>query len=167
MEDKVKVFKVHPKAIVPSAAEGGSAGYDLSCLENFSLLPGERAIVRTGLVMQPPEGYHMELLVRSSLAYKHGIMLTNNVGLIDRSYAGERDEIKIMLFRVPEHVKMNESKRNMTFSINTPVEDPKVHFKAGDRIAQVVFRKTEAFEFEQIDRAPNEDDRGGFGSTGE
>jgi dUTP pyrophosphatase len=166
MSNTVKVYKTHPKAIVPEIKSAEAAGFDLHCVEDFSMSPGQRVVVRTGLVMRPPEGYHMEILVRSSMAYKHGVMLTNNVGLIDRDYAGETDEIKVMLFRTPEQPTVIGKRRtSVTTSVSTRGDD--IHFKAGDRIAQVVFRKTEVFEFEELKVAPKDASRGGLGSTGQ
>lgn len=164
MSSTVKVFKVHPKAIIPEIKSDEAAGFDLCCIEDFTIMPNQRLIVRTGLVMQPPEGYHMEILVRSSMSFKHGIMLTNNVGLIDRDYAGPKDEIKVMLYMCPEQpMVIGKSRTSVTTSLSQ-LED--VTFKAGDRIAQVVFRKTESFSFEEVESAPKEGDRGGLGSTG-
>lgn len=164
MSNKVKVFKVHPKAKIPEIKSVEAAGFDLCCVEDFSMSPGQQIVVGTGLVMQPPEGYHMEILVRSSMAYKYGIMLTNNVGLIDRDYAGTKDELKVMLFMCPEQPMVIGKRRT---SVTTSLANRgDIEFKSGDRIAQVVFRKTESFEFEEVDTAPNDEARGGLGSTG-
>ena len=150
---KALIYKAHPDAIVPEQKSIEAAGLDLCCIEDFGIRPGERTVVSTGLVVQPPPGYHIEILARSGLAYKHGITVTNAVGLIDRDYAGSKDIINVMLYRVP------------TDPIVYKPEEP-IMFKKGDRIAQLVFRKTEMFEFETVDRAPSTIDRGGLGSTG-
>lgn len=150
--EAVKVFKVHPDAIVPSRKGTDNAGYDLHTIEDFSLHQGERAVVRTGLVIQPPPGYHTEILLRSSLAYKHNIILINSVGLVDRSYAGPTDELRVMLYKLP------------WLGLSRELSEP-VAFEAGDRVAQLVFRKSELLEIEEVAEAPGTD-RGGFGSTG-
>jgi dUTP pyrophosphatase len=147
----VLVYKVHPDAVIPERKSKYAAGYDLCTIIDFTLYPGQRIIIPTGLVIQPPCGYHTEILPRSGLAYKHGIMLTNNVGLIDFDFAGPEDEIKIMLYRVP----------------SLPDEESyEVSFKKRDRIAQLVFRQTNFLNFKEIAQAPSQTDRGGFGSTG-
>jgi dUTP pyrophosphatase len=170
MENKVKIFKCNKKAVIPEIKESGSAGYDLCCIEDFSISPGQRVVVGTGLVIQPPEGYHTEIVVRSSMAFKHGIMLTNNVGVIDRSYSGPEDEVKIMLFMCPEQpVTLGRRRTSVTTQVGGTSDDnvnKEINFKAGDRIAQVLFRKTESFSFEEIEHAPKDTDRGGLGSTG-
>jgi len=144
----VLIYKCHPDASLPRRAENEAAGYDVCALEDFWIRPGERVVIRTGLVIMPPAGYHTEVLVRSSMAYKHGIMLTNSVGLIDRSFASKEDELKIMLYRVPNSTSDS------------------LHIAKGDRVAQLVFRKTEVFEIQEVDQAPKDITRGGLGSTG-
>jgi dUTP pyrophosphatase len=155
---KARIFKTHPDAIIPSRKSDEAAGYDIHCLEDFSIQPGGRVVVRTGLVIQPEEGFHIELLARSGLAYKHGIMLTNNVGLVDRDFAGPKDEIAVMLYRVPV-VEYYGS------IVQLPFDQP-IEFKKGDRIAQLVFRETVFMDLVEVDQAPGDLDRGGLGSTG-
>ena len=150
---KALIYKAHPDAIIPEQKSVEAAGLDLCCIADFGIRPGERTVVSTGLVVQPPPGYHIEILARSGLAYKHGITVTNAVGLIDRDYAGSKDIINVMLYRVP------------TDPLVYNPEEPVV-FKKGDRIAQLVFRKTEMFQFEVVEQAPSTIDRGGLGSTG-
>lgn len=154
------MYRCHLDAIVPKQQTGESVGYDLHALEGFRLGPGERTVVRTGLVVQPPEGYHTEILLRSSLAYKHDIMLINGVGLIDRDYAGPTDELKIMLYRAPKlYADGVGSNARFLGSHKDAV------FEAGDRIAQLVLRKTYRYPVVELAQAPSHD-RGGLGSTG-
>jgi len=141
-----KIYKCHPDAIIPEVKSRGAAGYDLHAIEDFTIEPGDRAIVGTGLVVQPPRGYHTEIILRSGLAYKHNIMLVNGIGLIDRDYSGETDELKVMLY-----LPLGEEKE--------------VSFEKGDRVAQLVFRMTYLPSLVEVDEAPGET-RGGFGSTG-
>ena len=151
---KVSVFKIHPDAVFPQRQSEEAIGFDLHTIEDFSLFPGQRIVVGTGLVMQPPQGYHMEILIRSSMAFKHNIMLINGVGLIDRDYAGPEDELKLMFYRAPE------------FSRGNLLKGPKAaSFKKGDRVAQVVFRKSEVLDLAEVREAPGKT-RGGLGSTG-
>lgn len=153
------IYKAHPDAIIPEQKSVEAAGLDLCCLEDFSIFPGQRVVVSTGLVVQPPPGHHVEVLARSGLAYKHGITVTNAVGLIDRDYSGPKDVINVMLYMVPAVIPYGG-----TYSFDGAA--PPVIFKKGDRIAQLVFRKTEMFQFEVVEQAPSTIDRGGLGSTG-
>ena len=158
-----KFFKAHPDAVVPEMKSAEAAGYDLCCVDDFSLYPGEMRVVDTGLVIQPPPGYHFEVLVRSGLAYKHNIMLANNVGLIDRDYAGATDTVKLMLYRAPQYCLRDDIDGNPFLGLEStgPIE-----FKKGDRVAQLVFRETHRFSFEELPTAPADAKRGGLGSTG-
>ncbi len=163
---KARVFRTHPDAILPSTKSAEAAGYDIHCLEDFTIAPGQRVVVKTGLVIQPPPGFHIELLARSGLAYKHGIMLTNNVGLVDRDYAGPKDEIAVMLYMVPQIHVFQDMGGGFTSTFTHHPQPTPVPFKKGDRIAQLVFRETVFMEMEEVDAAPSELDRGGLGSTG-
>ena len=147
---KVEVFKISPEAIIPKRQSEEAAGYDLHALKPFTMALGDMVIVPTGLVVRPPEGYHTEIVLRSGMAAKYGIMLTNSVGIIDRDYAGPKDELKVMLSRPTGGLKGSD----------------RVHFQAGDRIAQMIFRKTEILDLEEVSSAPKDGDRGGLGSTG-
>lgn len=162
-DNSVRIFKIHPDAVIPKTHTGESVGFDLCCVEGFTISPNQRVVVSTGLVVKPPKGYHTEILVRSSMAFKHGIMLTNNVGLIDRDYSGAEDEIKVMLFMVePNKVTTN---KNIVISSSLQVASD-VTFNKGDRIAQMVFRKSHILPILEVDAPPSDNDRGGFGSTG-
>lgn len=79
-------------ACAPFYATPGSAGLDLSAaLERpVTILPGERAVIPTGLAVEIPSRYLVGLMFsRSGLAARHGISLANGVGVIDSDYTGE------------------------------------------------------------------------------
>jgi len=159
----IKIFKCHPDAIIPQRQSTEAVGLDLHAVEDFILYPGRRSVVGTGLVVQPPEGYHTEILLRSGMAYKHNVMLLNGVGLIDRDYAGPADELKIMLYCAPvmhASLGIDLKSAHAVYNNYSPIA-----FKKGDRIAQLVIRKTYLPEVEEVEFAPG-DDRGGLGSTG-
>lgn len=107
--------KLESGAVLPSRANPGDAGLDLSCVCGFTLGPGERKLVGTGLAVEIPLGHAGMVLPRSGLALRHGIALVNAPGLIDSGYRGE---LKVLL-------------------LNT---DPAETFSAepGSRIAQLV-----------------------------
>jgi dUTP pyrophosphatase len=133
-----------PDAVLPRRAHPGDAGYDLCALEDLVLGPGERAMVRTGIAIELPDGHAGWVVPRSGLAARHGIALVNAPGLID---AGYRGEVRVLL-------------------LNT---DPGAEFEvaAGDRIAQLVVAAVAAPEVVEVE-ALKESARaeGGFGSTG-
>ena len=103
----------------------------------------ERQLIPTGLFVQLPENYEIQIRPRSGLAFKQGITCLNTPGTIDSDYRGE---IKVLLINLSNEIQI----------INN-----------NDRIAQMVFAKTENIELIAVD-VINETERGegGFGHTG-
>ena len=90
--EPIRFQKLHPNAVIPQRATLGSAGMDLvACMEEPVLLPpGGRAMIPTGLAMAIPTAEWVGLVyARSGLAVRHGITLSNSVGVIDSDYRGE------------------------------------------------------------------------------
>ena len=111
--------------------------------ERITLGPLERALVPTGLFIELPEGYEMQVRPRSGLAAKHGLSLVNAPGTIDPDYRGE---IKVILVNLS----------------NTPYE-----LKPGERVAQLVVSQFTRVEWEPVEElGETERGTGGFGSTG-
>jgi dUTP pyrophosphatase len=139
---------------LPSYASSGSSGLDLRAAlpargegeDELVLRPGERLLVPTGLVLEIPAGWEGQVRPRSGLALRHGIGILNSPGTIDSDYRGEVGVILINLGETPFPIRR------------------------GDRIAQLVFARVEAIEWEEAGAAETlaESDRGagGFGSTG-
>ena len=80
----MKVKLVNESAEVPKRATDGSAGYDLYSAEDKILLPGTRKLVSTGVTMEIPDGYYGQVLPRSGLALRSGLMTM--AGVIDSDY---------------------------------------------------------------------------------
>ena len=141
---EILVSKLHPAAIVPTYAKPGDAGADLYAIEEKTLRPGERSLVKTGIAIALPEGFVGLVHPRSGLALKNGISVVNTPGTIDSGYRGE---IGVVLI----NHDLNES-----FSV-----------KVGDRIAQLVIQKFESAVFRIVSELPpSERASGGYGSTG-
>lgn len=141
---EILVSKLHPAAIVPTYAKPGDAGADLYAIEEKTLRPGERSLVKTGIAIALPEGFVGLVHPRSGLALKNGISVVNTPGTIDSGYRGE---IGVVLI----NHDLNES-----FSV-----------KVGDRIAQLVIQKFENAVFKIVSELPpSERASGGYGSTG-
>jgi len=122
-------------------AAGMDVRADLS--EPITLEPLQRAMVPTGLFLEIPVGYEVQVRPRSGLAAKKGITVLNTPGTIDADYRGE---VKVILVNLS----------------NEPfVVEP------GERIAQLVLAKHEVIEWEETDQlAESSRGEGGFGSTG-
>ncbi|HSL01478.1 MAG TPA: dUTP diphosphatase [Rubrobacteraceae bacterium] len=143
---QVPFRRLLPEAQAPARAHAGDAGYDLHSVEGLDLLPGERALVRTGISLAIPDGYAGLVLPRSGLAVRHGVAPVNTPGLIDSGYRGE---IMVPL-------------------VNHDREDA-FRVEKGMRIAQLVLVRAEAAAFAEVDLLEAGADgrgEGGFGSSG-
>ena len=86
---QVKVKRIHPEAQLPKQARAGDAGMDLFSIDEMTIQPGERKLVKTGIQLQLPKGTEAQVRPRSGLALKHGITVLNSPGTIDEGYRGE------------------------------------------------------------------------------
>lgn len=130
---------------LPQYETAQAAGLDVraNITESITLGSLERALVPTGLFIELPEGYEMQVRPRSGLAAKHGLSLVNAPGTIDPDYRGE---IKVILVNLS----------------NTPYE-----LKPGERVAQLVVSQFTRVEWEPVEElGETERGAGGFGSTG-
>ena len=141
MEIKIK----SESGIVPAYETAGSVGMDIRAYlkEPVELLPGQRALIPTGIYLEIPEGYEVQIRARSGLAIKRGIGLVNGIGTIDSDYRGE---VKITLINWGDE----------PFVISN-----------GERVAQMVAARYEKVEFTVADElSETERGSGGFGHTG-
>src|SRR5258708_15305113 len=141
---RIRIKKLHASARLPEDAHGPAedAGLDVRCIEGAMLVPGIQQAVATGLALEIPCGYEVQIRPRSGLALKHAITLPNAPATIDPGYRGELRVILLNLGVSPYEVR------------------------AGDRIAQMVIAKYEAVEWEEGDLAESQRGGGGFGSSG-
>lgn len=144
--DRLPVKRLDPRAALPERGTPGSAGLDLRALLDgpLTLEPGGRAVVPTGIAVSLGDSRRVGLVyARSGLAVRHGLALSNGVGVIDSDYTGE---IRVGLVNL---------------------SDAPYTIQPGERIAQLVIapvflpEPTEVEELEQTARGG-----GGFGSTG-
>ena len=129
--------------MLPAYETPQSAGMDVRCTEHIVMNPGERVLAKTGLYVEIPAGFEIQVRPRSGLALNQGVTVLNTPGTIDADYRGE---IGVIL--------MNHS--------STVVE-----FAKGERIAQLVMARVERIEW-QLTESLSGTKRGqhGFGSTG-
>jgi len=92
---------------LPAYESAGAAGMDLRAAlkETFTLGPGERAAIPTGIALAIPEGFEGQVRARSGLALKHGIAMVNAPGTIDADFRGELRVIIVNLGREPFRVE--------------------------------------------------------------
>lgn len=141
---KVKVINRSGNTL-PQYATELSAGMDVRAAneEPIVLHPLERAMVPTGLYLEIPAGYEVQVRPRSGLAAKKGVTVLNSPGTIDADYRGE---VRVILVNLS----------NEDFTI-----------EKGERIAQLVLAQHARIDWEETDEL-SESGRGagGFGSTG-
>ena len=141
---KVKVINKSENSL-PQYATPLSAGMDVRAANEqpIKIDPLQRAIVPTGLFLEIPAGYEVQVRPRSGLAAKKGITVLNAPGTIDADYRGEVCVILVNLSSEPFVVEK------------------------GERIAQLVLARNECIEWDEC-RSLSESERGdgGFGSTG-
>lgn len=130
---------------LPEYATSGASGMDIraSLEAPIALKSLERTLVPTGIYIEIPEGYEVQVRPRSGLAIKHGLTCLNTPGTIDADYRGE---VKVIL-------------------INLSGEEQVIH--NGDRIAQLVVQKVEQAQWlETGSLGETVRSAGGFGHTG-
>ena len=90
MTDSVKIPVIDRSGRLPEYATPGAAGMDVRAMLDspVTILPGGRALIPTGLRVELPVGYEMQLRPRSGMALRSGITLLNSPGTIDSDYRG-------------------------------------------------------------------------------
>ena len=137
----IKINKCKNNAIVPSKTRASDSGYDITIIDIVKDY-GKTKLYGTGLKIQPSFGWYLDLVPRSSIV-KSGYILTNSVGIIDRTYCGE---LMVAL---------------------TKIDDSKPDIELPLKIAQIIPRQISHLDILNVDSLEETDrGEGGFGSTG-
>jgi len=137
----MKVQLLHPDAKIPARSTDGAAGLDLYACEPGIIMPGEREVIRTGLVIAIPHGCVGLIWPRSGLAVNHGIDIL--AGVIDSDFRGDVGVVAI-----------NHGHKRWRWD-------------AGDRVAQLIVQLLWMADPELSDSLPpTERSESGWGSTG-
>ena len=152
---KIVFVKILPEAQPPARATNAAVGYDCFALRAldikdgtiyplpWQIIPGQMALIGTGIKMALPPQIQCEIRPRSGLVMRHRIIVANSPGTLDPDYRGE---LCILLF--------NQGDEPFTV-------------EKGMRIAQLIFSKTEIPVLEEVQKLPDTiRAEGGFGSTG-
>ena len=143
---KVSIKVINSSGLdLPRYASDSAAGMDIRAAVDtpVTIAPGGRTLIPTGLKVEIPEGYEVQLRPRSGLALRSGITLLNSPGTIDADYRGEIGVILINLSDAPFTVER------------------------GDRICQMVVAPCLQAQWVEADSlAQSERDAGGFGHSG-
>lgn len=142
---KSLVIKYHGVEKAPVYHTGGAAGFDIAAARDIYVHPHKTVLVPTGLYLEIPQGYEVQIRPRSGFSIKKDLIIKNAPGTIDSDYRGE---IKVILY--------NLSRKKS------------VLIKKGERIAQGVVSKVEQAHFlYDGNHSTTERDNKGFGSTGQ
>jgi dUTP pyrophosphatase len=139
----LEIKKVSENAIIPQYQTTGAAGFDFHSTDDKIIIPGDTALISTGLAFSVPRGFELQVRPRSGLSAKTGLRVANAPGTVDSDFRGE---VKIIITNTG----------NLPQSINK-----------GDRIAQGVLCPVYQGLFLVVDDLDSTE-RGekGFGSTG-
>lgn len=155
-EEVVEIKAFREGVTYPAKSTANAAGYDVHawCLDSYDsqilVTSNDTKLIKTGLNVNIPKGYEVQVRSRSGLAAKNSVVVLNSPGTIDCDFSGQGEnfEVKVILH--------NHSKNGFVV-------------KHGDRVAQLVICKLPEVEFKVVDEfaeTVNEDREGGFGSTG-
>lgn len=140
----LKIKKLHHDAVIPAYQSEGAAGFDLHAVENVEAPSGKTVLVKTGLAVEVPPGYELQIRPRSGVSLKTGIMVKNSPGTIDSDYRGE---VCIIIYNNGEWFGH--------------------YINKGDRIAQAVLKRVERAVIQEVEElSTTVRGTGGLGSTG-
>lgn len=142
-EKKIRI-KYHSKEIEKLTYIAGNSDWiDLRVAENVTMKKGEFRLISMGISVQLPEGYEMLVAPRSSTFKNFGLIQTNSLGVVDESYCGDNDIIRMPVYAT----------RDTELHVNDRIGQ----FRILEHQPHIVFEETEHL---------NNADRGGFGTSG-
>ena len=142
---KVRVFNESGFPL-PVYAKHGDAGMDLRSVDRHVIGVGETVIINTGLRVEIPNGYEIQIRPRSGMGFKTKLRIANAPGTIDHAYRG-------LIGVIMENIGKDTA-----------------YVEVGDRVAQAVLAEVPRLEWVPVDSADEltvtDRGEGGFGSTG-
>jgi len=142
LRPQLKIKKLSEDAVIPKYNLVGDAGFDLSSVADYVVLPGQTVLIKTGLAFEIPVNTEVQIRPRSGMSLKTKLRISNSPGTIDSNYKGEIGIIVDNIGHQPHFIKK------------------------GDRIAQGVVCPVITVDFVEVEEL-GESDRGsnGFGSS--
>lgn len=117
----------------------------------------DSTLIRLGVAMEIPKGCEAHLIVRSSSFKKWGILQSNSKGIIDYTYSSDKDEWKLPVIAT----------RKVTIPKGTRIAQFRIQLSQKATWWQKLkWLFSSSIKLEKVDSLENEE-RGGFGSTGE
>lgn len=150
MQVKIELL---PGGRKPEKKTPGAAAYDCYAREDV-IVKEEPVLIGLGFALELPDGYHAEIVPRSSIGLNTNLRQPNCVGIIDSDYRGE--------------VKAMYESKLVTSCGMLKISFEPVHIKKGDRIAQMLIKRDVDTELVVVEKVSTSTERGekGFGSTG-
>lgn len=143
---QLKIKRIDKELPMPKFADEGSVGLDTYVREDIFVDPGSWALIKLNLIIKAPNHTFIGVLPRSSTFKRTGLILGNNLGVVDQSFCGPEDEIMALVYNTNH--------------------DEGVVINRGDRLFQLLFINCETPEIVETDEDFKNDSRGGHGSTG-
>lgn len=175
----VKVKRLSPDATLPYKAHEQDAGFDLCAIEDKVIDPGETAKIKTGIAVELPPGFELQVRPRSGISLKTKLRVANSPGTVDASFRGE---VGVIVDNTSDWLRdyadgICETTDGMLYVFdddafiekreNDPLADGKYIIRKGDKIAQGVVMPVPAATFTEVDELDaTERGAGGFGHTG-
>jgi dUTP pyrophosphatase len=142
----IKYSRSNEDAVTPQYAYPTDSGFDLHSTEDVWIHPFDRKLVPTGLHVDIPDGYEVQVRSKSGLALKQGLMVLNSPGTVDQGYTGE---IKVIVFNTTNQKVKIDKWQKIAQAVVCPVVSGKW------------IKLIEVDNIEDKDRSDK-----GFGSTG-
>ena len=174
----LKIEKLKEDIVLPEYQSEGSAGMDIRSSEDILLMPGETKLIPTGLKLEIPEGYEIQIRPRSGLSLNTPLRVPNSPATIDSDY---RLELGIILSNISEKIYnvvninnnyvLKEQDKDLynVYDISTKGNKNGIYsIKKGDRVAQIVLSKVEKTDIKIVNKVKESGTtrKGGLGSTG-
>jgi len=156
---QVKIKKLHPNATIPKQATELAGGWDITVTE-IEKKEVDLVICKLGFALQLPKNYKLTLVPRSSLT-KTKWFIQNSPGLGDADYL---QEYQLRFRALP--VSYSQSVIGAMEGVKNVLIYPRFPYKIGDRIGQIYLEEVIPIDFVEVDEFDFENERGGYGHTG-
>lgn len=141
---RINIKRIDSSLPLPEYHSTGACAFDIYARTTTVIPAGGYARIPSNLIIRVPDGYVLQLSLRSSTPKKHNLLLPNSPGIVDQDYCGPEDEIHVAVYNYG----------------NTPAT-----IERGERFAQGTFVKIDRAEWQEVSQIAAVS-RSGFGSTG-
>lgn len=158
--------KVSEDAKEPLYAHVTDSGADIFAAEDLTIGPGETKLLSTGLKVQIPAGYELQIRPKSGISLKTKLRIANAPGTVDESYRGA---VGVIIDNIDAPIRKLDIYKKKNGEITTSIEAGRSYtIEKGQKIAQFVLAEVPKAHFIQVEKVIDNTDRkdGAYGSTG-